>query len=63
VGVNRDKWMQLVGFVLHIQLDDQDDAFMWCRGKRVSSTQSMYKDIMKKEGMPYRCINRKVKLP
>lgn len=63
MGVNRDNWMQLVGSVLHVQLEDQDDAFMWCRDKKVFYTQSMYKDIMKEEGTPYRCINRKVKLP
>jgi hypothetical protein len=38
-------------------------SFTWCRGKKVFSTQSMYKDIMKEEGTPHRCINWKVKLP
>jgi hypothetical protein len=58
-----NNWIQLVGFVLHVQLDDQDDSFMWCPGKRVLSTQSMYKDSMKVEGTPiYRYITWKVKL-
>jgi hypothetical protein len=36
---------------------------MWCPGKRVLSTQSMYKDSMKVEGTPiYRYITWKVKL-
>jgi hypothetical protein len=38
-------------------------AFTWCRSKKVFSTQSMYKDIMKEECTPHRCINWKVKLP
>jgi hypothetical protein len=37
--------MELVGIVLHIQLDDQDDEFRWGLGNKVFSSQSMYKDI------------------
>lgn len=47
MGANRDKWMELVGTVLHLQLDDQDNEFMWGLGNKVFSTQSMYKDIMR----------------
>jgi hypothetical protein len=63
VGANRNKWMELVGSVLHVQLDDQDDEFRWGLGNKVFSTQSMYKDIMRREGIPRSCFNWKVKLP
>jgi hypothetical protein len=55
--------MELVGSVLHVQLDDQDDEFRWGLGNKVFSTQSMYKDIMRREGIPRSCFNWKVKLP
>jgi hypothetical protein len=41
-----------VGAVLHVHLDDQEDKFLWGLGNKVFSTQSMYKDIMKQEGIP-----------
>jgi hypothetical protein len=63
VGVNRDKWLELVGVVLHVQLDDQDDKFLWGLGNKAFSKQSMYKDILCKEGIPRSCFNWKVKLP
>jgi hypothetical protein len=60
VGANWDKWMQLVGSVLHVQLDDQDDEFRWGLGNKVFSTQLMYKNIMRREGIPRNCFNWKV---
>jgi hypothetical protein len=63
VGAHWDKWMELVGSVLHVQLDDQDDEFRWGLGNKVFSTQLMYKDIMRREGIPRSCFNWKVKLP
>jgi hypothetical protein len=55
--------MEMLGYVLHVQLDDQDDEFRWGLGNKVLSTQSMYKDIMRREAIPRSCFNWKVKLP
>jgi len=63
VGDNMDKWLRLVGSILQVQLDDQNDCFSWSLSNKTFSVQSMYKDIMRAKGVPQQCITWKVKLP
>ena len=50
-------------YILQVQLDDQKDCFSWSLSNKTFSVQSMYKDIMKDDGVPQQCITWKVKLP
>ena len=63
VGDNTDKWLRLVGSILQVQLDDQNDCFSWSLSNKTFYVQSMYKDIMSSERVPQQCITWKVKFP
>jgi hypothetical protein len=59
-----DKWVELVGQIIDVNLNDQKDVFIWGvhMGQKFS-VKSMYSDIMKQHGVPSNCTFWKVRVP
>jgi hypothetical protein len=51
VGDNWAKWLELVGDVLWVNLNDRKDSFFWTANKTFSA-KNMYNDIVLREGTP-----------
>jgi hypothetical protein len=51
------KWFELVAGVLHIQLDDQQDMFVWGPGKDFS-VKSLYNNLVRGAGVPAKCLGK-----
>jgi hypothetical protein len=62
VGESWDKWLELVGSVLMVNLNDRKDAFVWTANKNFS-VRNMYNDIVLREGTSVMCWAWKVKIP
>jgi hypothetical protein len=62
VGENWDKWLELVGNVLLVNLNDRKDSFIWTANKTFS-VKNMYNDIVLREGTPVNCWAWKAKIP
>jgi hypothetical protein len=62
VGENWDKWLQLVGSILHVQCNQNRDSFIWTRSKSFS-VKALYNDLMLTSGIPFNCCSWKVKVP
>jgi hypothetical protein len=62
VGDSWDKWLELVGNVLMVNLNDCKDSFIWTANKNFS-VKNMYNDIVLREGTPVNCWARKAKIP
>jgi hypothetical protein len=62
VGESWNKWLELVGNVLMVNLNDCKDAFIWIANKNFS-VRNMYNDIVLREGTPAMCWAWKAKIP
>jgi hypothetical protein len=62
VGESWDKWLELVGSVLMVNLNDRKDAFVWTANKNFS-VRNMYNDIVLREGTSVMCWAWIVKIP
>jgi hypothetical protein len=62
VGGNLDKWLELVGNVLLVNLNDRTNSFIWTANKTFS-VKNMYNDILLREGTPVNCWAWKAKIP
>jgi hypothetical protein len=62
VGDSWDKWLELVGNVLMVNLNDHRDSFIWTTNK-IISLKNMCNDIILREGTPVNCWAWKVKIP
>jgi hypothetical protein len=62
VGDNWDKWLDLVGNVLIVNLNDHKDSFIWTANKNFS-VKNMYNDIVLRERIPVNCWAWKTKIP
>jgi hypothetical protein len=54
VGDSWDKWLELVGSVLMVNLNDRRASFIWTANKNFS-VKNMYNDIVLREGTPVNC--------
>jgi len=64
VGDRLKEWLKLVSLVLPVNLNNDKDIFVWQIKKNgIFSTQSMYREIMKREQMPVKEVFWKAKLP
>jgi hypothetical protein len=57
VGDNLAKWLELVGDVLWVNLNDHKDSFFWTSNKTFS-VKNMYNDIVLWEGTPVGVLDR-----
>jgi hypothetical protein len=57
-GESWDKWLELVGNVLMVNLNDRKDTFVWTANKNFS-VRNMYNDIVLREGTPVMCWHGK----
>jgi hypothetical protein len=62
VGDSCDKWLELVGNVLMVNLNDRRHSFIWTANKNFS-VKNMYNDIVLREGTPINCWAWKAKIP
>jgi hypothetical protein len=62
VGDNWDKWIEVVGSIVMVNLNDRKDSFIWTANKTFS-VKSMYNDIVLREGTPVNCWAWKAKVP
>jgi hypothetical protein len=62
VGDNWDKWLDLVGNVLMVNLNDRKDSFIWTTNKNFS-VKNMYNNIVLREGTLVNCWAWKAKIP
>jgi hypothetical protein len=51
VGDSWDKWLELVGNFLMVNLNDRKDSFIWMANKNFW-VKNMYHDIVLREGTP-----------
>jgi hypothetical protein len=62
VGGRWDKWLELVGNVLMVNLNDRKDSFIWTTNKNFL-VKNMYNDIVLREETPINCWVWKAKIP
>ena len=62
VGDSWDKWLDLVGSILMVNLNDHRDSFIWTANKNFS-VKNMYNDLVLKSGTPVECWTWKAKIP
>jgi len=63
-GERLEEWLKLVSPVLRVNLNNDKDNFIWQIKKNgVFSTQSMYREIMKREKLSEKEVFWKEKLP
>jgi hypothetical protein len=62
VGDNWDMWLNLVGDVLMVNLNDRKDSFIWTANKNFS-VKNMYNDVVLRAGTPVSCWVWKAKIP
>jgi hypothetical protein len=62
VGDNWAKWLELVGDVLWVNLNDRKDSFFWMANKTFS-VKNMYNDLVLREGTPVNGWAWKAKIP
>jgi hypothetical protein len=64
VGERLEEWLRLVALVLPVSLNNHKDKFTWLIKKNcVFSTQSLYREIMKKERIAGKELFWKAKIP
>jgi hypothetical protein len=54
IGVNWDNWLNLVGNVLEVNLNNIRDSFRWTASKKFS-VRDLYNDMILRSGMPTDC--------
>jgi hypothetical protein len=57
-----DKWLELVGNVLMVNLNDRNDSFIWTANKNFP-VRNMYNDIVLREGTLVNCWAWNAKIP
>jgi hypothetical protein len=62
VGDSWDKWLEIVGNVVMVSLNDRKDSFIWTANKNFS-VKNMYNDIVLRERTPVNCSVWKAKIP
>jgi hypothetical protein len=62
VGENWNKWLQLVGSILNVHLNEHKDSFVWTCSKKFS-VKNLYNDVLMRTGTPFKCQTWKAKIP
>jgi hypothetical protein len=59
---NWDKWLNLVGSIIMVHLNDHMDSFIWTANK-IFLVKNMYNDLVLKSRTPVNCWTWKAKIP